>query len=128
MSVTRLGVSLEKVVATIERPASHHGTERPEAKNSAVLLPDPLSEEERGREADGDRREGDHPVQGLELHGPNVYPFGGAGTRPAAVARSVSGRLWWLARHELREHRFSGDWSLDARAGGNEDGGPFGTC
>ncbi len=40
MSVTRLGVSLEKVVATIDRPASHHGTERPEAKNSDVLLPD----------------------------------------------------------------------------------------
>src|SRR6478672_5945081 len=37
MSVTRLGVSLEKVVATIERPASHHGTERPEAKKSAVV-------------------------------------------------------------------------------------------
>ena len=39
---TRLGVSLEKVVATMERPASHHGTERPEAKNSAVLLPERL--------------------------------------------------------------------------------------
>jgi hypothetical protein len=34
-----LGVSLAKVVATIESPASHHGTERPEAKNSEVLLP-----------------------------------------------------------------------------------------
>jgi hypothetical protein len=30
-------VSDENVVATIERPANHHGTERPEAKNSAVL-------------------------------------------------------------------------------------------
>ncbi len=39
MSVTRLGVSLEKVVATIDSPASHQGTARPEAKNSAVLLP-----------------------------------------------------------------------------------------
>ena len=39
MSVTRLGVSLLKVVATIESPASHQGTERPEAKNSEVLLP-----------------------------------------------------------------------------------------
>ena len=37
---TRLGVSLEKVVATMESPASHQGTERPEAKNSAVLLPE----------------------------------------------------------------------------------------
>ena len=39
MSVTRLGVSLLKVVATIESPASHQGTERPEAKNSEVLRP-----------------------------------------------------------------------------------------
>ncbi len=37
---TRFGVSLEKVVATMEMPASHQGTERPEAKNSAVLLPE----------------------------------------------------------------------------------------
>src|SRR6476620_11014129 len=36
MSVTRFGVSLEKVVATIESPASHHGTLRPDAKKFAV--------------------------------------------------------------------------------------------
>ena len=45
---TRLGVSLEKVVATIESPASHQGTERPEAKNSAVLLPDLLPKNNAG--------------------------------------------------------------------------------
>src|SRR3954447_12584276 len=39
MSVTRFGVSLLNVVATMERPASHHGTERPEAKYSDVLRP-----------------------------------------------------------------------------------------
>ena len=39
MSVTRLGVSLLNVVATIDRPASHHGTARPETKNSEVLRP-----------------------------------------------------------------------------------------
>ena len=39
MSVTRFGVSLLKVVATMERPASHHGTARPDAKNSDVLSP-----------------------------------------------------------------------------------------
>src|SRR6186997_3304186 len=38
-SVTQFGVSLANVVATIERPANHHGTERPEAKNSEVLFP-----------------------------------------------------------------------------------------
>jgi len=40
MSVTRFGVSLLNVVATIESPASHHGTERPEAKNSEVFFDD----------------------------------------------------------------------------------------
>ena len=39
MSVTRLGVSLLNVVATMDRPASHQGTDRPETKNSEVLLP-----------------------------------------------------------------------------------------
>ena len=39
MSVTRLGVSLLKVVATMDSPASHHGTDRPETKNSAVFFP-----------------------------------------------------------------------------------------
>ena len=39
MSVTRFGVSLLNVVATMEKPASHHGTARPETKNSDVLLP-----------------------------------------------------------------------------------------
>src|SRR6186713_600317 len=38
-SVTQFGVSLLNVVATIDSPASHHGTARPEAKNSEVLLP-----------------------------------------------------------------------------------------
>src|SRR6476646_3578010 len=37
--VTQFGVSLLKVVATIDSPASHHGTERPDAKNSEVLDP-----------------------------------------------------------------------------------------
>src|SRR6202167_2341081 len=37
--VTQLGVSLLKVVATMESPASHQGTERPDAKNSEVFLP-----------------------------------------------------------------------------------------
>ena len=40
ISVTRLGVSVEKVVATMERPKSHQGIVRPERKNSEVLLPD----------------------------------------------------------------------------------------
>ena len=34
--VTQFGVSELNVVATIDNPASHHGTDRPEAKNSEV--------------------------------------------------------------------------------------------
>ena len=45
---TRLGVSLENVVATMEMPASHQGTERPEAKNSAVFLPERLPKKSAG--------------------------------------------------------------------------------
>src|SRR5262245_14229118 len=39
MFVTRFGVSVEKVVATIEMPTSHHGAARPLVKNSVVLEP-----------------------------------------------------------------------------------------
>lgn len=38
-SVTRLGVSVLNVVATIDTPMSHHGAAWPEAKNSDVLRP-----------------------------------------------------------------------------------------
>ena len=37
--VTRLGVSVENVVATSEMPMSHHGAWRPAAKNSVMLRP-----------------------------------------------------------------------------------------
>src|SRR5262245_5716846 len=39
MLVTRLGVSVEKVVATMDTPTSHHGAARPDVKTSAVLFP-----------------------------------------------------------------------------------------
>src|SRR5690606_31184637 len=39
MPVTRLGVSAEKVQATMEIPSSHQGIPRPPRKNSEVLLP-----------------------------------------------------------------------------------------
>ncbi len=39
ISVTRLGVSAEKVVATIDTPKSHQGIFLPERKNSLALLP-----------------------------------------------------------------------------------------
>src|SRR6187399_995948 len=37
--VTRLGVSVLNVVATIDTPISHHGAARPDVKNSVVLDP-----------------------------------------------------------------------------------------
>src|SRR5688500_10858919 len=39
MLVTRFGVSVLNVVATIDTPMSHHGADRPDVKNSAVLDP-----------------------------------------------------------------------------------------
>ena len=39
MSVTRFGVSVENVVATIEVPSSHQGMLRPERKYSEVSFP-----------------------------------------------------------------------------------------
>ncbi len=68
MSVTRLGVSLLKVVATIERPASHHGTDRPEAKNSEVLLPARLPKNSAGTKQMSRDDDNDNPVNELEVH------------------------------------------------------------
>ncbi len=39
MLVTRFGVSVLNVVATIDTPTSHQGAARPDVKNSAVLDP-----------------------------------------------------------------------------------------
>src|SRR6185436_6235447 len=47
-SVTQFGVSLLNVVATMDRPASHHGTDRPDAKNSVVFLPARLTKNSAG--------------------------------------------------------------------------------
>jgi len=49
MSVTRFGVSLLNVVATMESPASHQGTARPDAKNSDVLFPARLPKNNDGK-------------------------------------------------------------------------------
>src|SRR3954462_12523344 len=47
--VTRFGVSVLKVVATIETPTSHHGAARPEVKNSVVLEPARFAKKIAGR-------------------------------------------------------------------------------
>jgi hypothetical protein len=39
MSVTRFGVSVEKVVATMETPRSHQGMSRPDRKYWSVFRP-----------------------------------------------------------------------------------------
>jgi len=40
ISVTKLGVSVENVVATIDTPSNHHGIVFPDRKNSEELFPD----------------------------------------------------------------------------------------
>jgi hypothetical protein len=49
MLVTRLGVSVLKVVATIDTPINHHGADRPDVKNSAVLDPARLASKTAGK-------------------------------------------------------------------------------
>jgi hypothetical protein len=44
MSVTKLGVSAEKVVATIDTPKSHQGIFLPDKKNSLAELPAVLAD------------------------------------------------------------------------------------
>ena len=66
MFVTRFGVSVLNVVATIETPTSHHGAARPEVKNSAVL--DPPGAQESGHERQCERDDDDEPVESGEQH------------------------------------------------------------
>src|SRR5437660_500307 len=47
-AVIVFGVSLANVVATIDNQASHHGTARPDTKNSDVLLPARLAKNSAG--------------------------------------------------------------------------------
>ena len=68
MSVTRFGVSLLNVVATIESPASHQGTARPEAKNSEVLCPARLPKNSAGTKQIRRRDDDDDPVDELKVH------------------------------------------------------------
>src|SRR5215467_5659387 len=49
MLVTRFGVSVVNVVATIEMPTSHQGAARPEVKNSEVLDPARRQKKSAGR-------------------------------------------------------------------------------
>src|SRR5690349_18262971 len=49
MLVTRFGVSVLNVVATIEMPTSHHGAARPDVKNSVVLEPARFAKKIAGR-------------------------------------------------------------------------------
>ena len=69
MSVTRFGVSLVNVVATIESPASHHGTGAARREELRRVAAGPPAEEERRDEADRERDGDDEPVDGLEMHG-----------------------------------------------------------
>ena len=67
-SVTRFGVSVEKVVATIEVPSSHQGRLRPERKYCSRFAARALCKEQADHERD--RTVGDHddPVDPFKLH------------------------------------------------------------
>ena len=69
MLVTRFGVSVLKVVATIETPTSHHGAARPEVKNSVVLELARFTNRIAGRNEMTDRDADDGPVEGRQVHG-----------------------------------------------------------
>ena len=58
-------MSLLNVVATIESPASHQGTERPEAKNSAVPLPARLPKNKAGTKQMNSESDYNDPVDSL---------------------------------------------------------------
>ena len=49
MLVTRFGVSVLKVVATIEMPTSHHGAARPDVKNFRCCSRRPCAKKIAGR-------------------------------------------------------------------------------
>lgn len=73
MFVTRFGVSLLNVVATIESPANYHGTERPEAKNSDVFFPALLSKNRAGTKQI--RRETIMIIQSKQLQMHILFPY-----------------------------------------------------
>ncbi len=68
MLVTRFGVSVLNVVATIETPTSHQGAARPEVKNSVVLELARLTKKIAGRNEMRDRDGDDGPVEGGQMH------------------------------------------------------------
>ena len=61
--VTRFGVSVLNVVATIDTPTSHHGAARPDVKNSAVLDPARRASHTAGQKRDDNRDDDDEPVE-----------------------------------------------------------------
>ena len=68
MSVTRLGVSLLKVVATMDSPASHHGTDPAGDEELGSVLARALSEEQRRDETDEQGGDDDQPIDELQFH------------------------------------------------------------
>ena len=77
MSVTRFGVSLLNVVATIESPASHHGTARPEAKNSDVLWPARWPKNSAGTKQTSSEAATMSQSRRVRVIGPTLYPKAG---------------------------------------------------
>ena len=71
-------MSLLKVVATIESPASHQGTARPEAKNSEVLCGPPAApKNSAGTKQTSSVAATMTQSSGVEDHGATLYPKAG---------------------------------------------------
>ena len=100
--VTRFGVSVLKVVATIDTPMSHHGAARPEVKNSAVLDPARRASHSAGTNETAIETDDDDPVERGQLHWLHVHEIEFRIGAPAA-AREVghvhgAGASWsWTA-------------------------------
>ena len=104
MSVTRFGVSLLNVVATIERPASHHGTARPPAKNSVVLLPARRPKKSAGAKHSRTQKMAMNQSMGVRCMGAGHYTFKRA-SRGEQAAADLAGRAGASGIKEPRRRR-----------------------
>ena len=69
MSVTRLGVPAENVVATIDIPNSHQGILRPDRKKSEELRPARCATRHADQQHEEHETDDDGPVEEGECHG-----------------------------------------------------------
>ena len=66
--VTKLGVSAEKVVATIETPSNHQGMVRPPKKYSLIFLPAVLDAHHQPILSNIPKKKDNPPIDGRKYH------------------------------------------------------------